>query len=58
MSLNKWSSRGEEPQLDEVMKDPIIELIMKRDNLAAQDVWKVVINAKRHIDNKALATAA
>ena len=58
MLKNKWSVRGEEPLLDELMQDPIIELVMKRDNLAVQDVWKVVINAKRHIDKKALPEAA
>jgi|GEM_PF-1949010 len=58
MVLNKWSVRGEEPLLDELMQDPIIELVMKRDNLAVQDVWKVVINAKRYIDKKALPKAA
>lgn len=58
MVLKKWSIRGEEPLLDELMQDPIIELVMKRDNLAVQDVWKVVINAKRHIDKKAHLEAA
>ena len=58
MLTKKWSVRGEEPLLDDLMKDPIIKLVMKRDNLAAQDVWNVVTNAKQHIVKKALATAA
>jgi len=58
MLTKKWSIRGEEPLLDDLMQDPIIKLVMKRDNLAAQDVWNVVSNAKQHIEKKALSTAA
>jgi hypothetical protein len=52
MLKNKWMHKGEEPLLNDLMRDPMIELVMKRDNLAAKDVWKVVINAKQQMDKK------
>ncbi len=53
MLSTKWSQRGEEPKLNELMSDPMVELIMARDNLEVNDVWKVVEKAKEQIDKKA-----
>ncbi|MDV7340294.1 hypothetical protein RYZ26_11865 [Terasakiella sp. A23] len=53
LSTTKWSQRGEEPKLNDLMSDPIVGLIMARDNLQANDVWKVVEKAKEQIDKKA-----
>lgn len=53
MVSNKWASHGEEPLLKDLMEDPIVALIMKRDNLKADDVWNVVNRAKIQFDRKA-----
>ncbi len=36
-----WMS-GREPELAEVMSDPIVHLIMRRDGLSEGDVWAAV----------------
>lgn len=53
MLTTNWSQPGEEPKLQDLMTDPMVELIMARDNLQADDVWKVVEEAKQHFDKKA-----
>ncbi|WP_167730358.1 hypothetical protein [Terasakiella sp. SH-1] len=53
MLSKKWAQSGIEPSLKEMMKDPIIELIMARDNLKTDDVWQVVQNAKQQIEQRA-----
>lgn len=53
MTMTKWSQRGEEPNLEELLNDPIVELVMARDNLKADDVIQVVQKAKQHFDKKA-----
>ncbi|SCA54795.1 conserved hypothetical protein [Candidatus Terasakiella magnetica] len=53
MTHNKWAQSGIEPCLEDMMKDPIVELIMARDNLKKDDVWKVVHSAKQQIEQRA-----
>jgi len=53
MLANKWAQSGEEPLLKDVMSDPIVGLIMARDNLEEDDVWKVLEKAKLHVAQKA-----
>jgi len=50
MLSKKWMRSGEEPRLRDMLNDPIVELVMARDNLKANDVWKVVNKAKAQID--------
>jgi len=47
VETKKWTHAGEEPRLDEVMNDPIVHLVMARDNLKIDDVWQVVKNAQK-----------
>jgi|AGTN01.1.fsa_nt_gi hypothetical protein len=35
-----------EPALAEVMEDPLVHLVMKRDGLVPQDVWPVLCRAR------------
>lgn len=53
MLTTKWAQAGEEPKLQDLMADPMVALIMARDNLKADDVWKVVEEAKQHFEKKA-----
>ncbi|NVJ92607.1 MAG: hypothetical protein HWE34_13170 [Methylocystaceae bacterium] len=53
MSPSKWAEFGEEPKLKDIMSDPIVALIMARDNLKANDVWEVVNKAKESFEKKA-----
>lgn len=37
-----WSSYGVEPELSEVMRDPLVHLIMRRDGISQHEVWRAV----------------
>jgi len=50
MLSKKWMRSGEEPRLKDMLNDPIVELIMARDNLNANDIWQVVNQAKAQIN--------
>lgn len=54
----KWEKRGEEPMLEEIMKDPIIGLVMARDNLAHEEVWHVVRQAQDKLCKRSSLQAA
>ncbi len=53
MLSKNWTEGGEEPSLNEVMSDPIVELVMARDNLKHDDVWKVVEEAREGLEKTA-----
>ena len=38
-----------EPSLAEVMNDPIVHLLMRRDGLVADQVWPVVLEAQSRL---------
>ena len=38
-----------EPHLDEMLIDPIVRLVMRRDNLAAADVWDAIDRARANL---------
>ena len=42
--------RHGEPTLAEVMADPLVHLVMKRDRLAADDVWPVLNQARARLE--------
>ena len=42
-----WSRAGVELVLHEVMAEPIVHLVMRRDRLTADDVWAVINEAQR-----------
>ena len=44
-----WSKAGIEPTLTEVMNDPIVRLVMRRDSLTPDEVWSVVNAARRRL---------
>lgn len=41
--------RHGEPTLAEVMNDPIVHLLMRRDGLAADQVWSVVLEVQSRL---------
>jgi hypothetical protein len=45
-----WLSAGLEPTLDELLSDPIVELLMRRDRISRQDVLRAVQRARRRLD--------
>lgn len=49
----KWGQAGVEPCLNEVMNDPIVQLVMARDNLKSDDVWKVVNKMRKPLTGHA-----
>ena len=42
-----WAQAGIEPRLDEIMNDPIVHLVMARDNLNVDDVWQMVNTVRK-----------
>jgi len=42
-----WRRAGVELALDEVMAEPIVHLVMRRDGLTPEDVWAVVEEVRR-----------
>ena len=44
-----WSKAGIEPSLTEVMNDPIVHLVMRRDSLTSDEVWSVINAARRRL---------
>jgi len=53
MLSKKWTQHGEEPTLQDVMADPIVKMVMERDNLKENDVWQIVNKAKEQIEHTA-----
>lgn len=42
-----WRRAGVELALHEVMAEPIVHLVMRRDHLTADDVWAVIEEVRR-----------
>ena len=40
---------GWEPHLDDLMSDPIIHLVMRRDRLSGTAVWEAIKTARAHL---------
>ena len=47
-----------EPALNEVLNDPIIRLVMLRDGVSAEDLDKVVAQARYHLLTRSLESQA
>ena len=50
--VTKWAFdpwRHGEPTVEEVMSDPIVHLLMRRDGLVADQVWPVVLEAQSRL---------
>jgi hypothetical protein len=45
----KWVRRGTEPALVDVMNDPIVRLLMRRDHLRPGDVWQVIEQGRQAV---------
>ncbi len=41
-----------EPSIREVMSDPIVHLVMRRDGLTPEDVWPVILAASEQLQVK------
>jgi len=44
-----WSSAGLEPTLDELLHDPIVELLMRRDRISRQAILRAMARARRQL---------
>jgi len=53
MLSKKWTHSGEEPRLKDMLNDPIVEMIMARDNLQPNDIWQVVNKAREQMQQSA-----
>lgn len=48
-AADKWARRGAEPALVDVMSDPIVHLLMRRDHLRATDVWLIIEQGRQAV---------
>lgn len=44
-----WSRPGIEPSLEDVLEDPIVHLVMRRDRLTPGDVLKAIEDVRRRL---------
>jgi len=45
-----WSCAGPEPALDDLLYDPIVELLMRRDRIGRQDILRAVQRARQRLE--------
>jgi hypothetical protein len=48
-----WSRPGVEPDLEDLINDPIVRLLMRRDDLVPADLLEVVAQARAHLGQPA-----
>ncbi len=46
---DSWSEAGREPRIEDLMADPIVHLVMRRDGLTANQVWHWIFQAQRRL---------
>lgn len=47
--VQRWTRRGEEPTVADLMKDPLTHTLMRRDGISLHELWGVVEEARRHL---------
>ena len=40
-----------EPTLEDLLSDPIVEAVLRRDGLTRRDVWRAVAQARRRLES-------
>ena len=48
-SKHRWATHGIEPDLHDLLADPVVELVMRRDGIVAGDVWAAVQRARSRL---------
>ena len=51
-SARRWERGGEEPLLEEMLFDPVVESVLKRDGLTREDVMAVMAAARLRIGSR------
>jgi hypothetical protein len=44
-----WAHSGVEPKLDDVIADPIVHMVMRRDNVTSADLLRMIARARSHL---------
>ena len=52
-----WDTEGCEPTLDDVMSDPLLGFIMRRDGLTHDNVWAAIHLARQQLTGSELPIA-
>ncbi len=47
MISKQWRFGGVEPKVEDLLTDPIVELILRRDRITLEDVWTVIRSVRR-----------
>ena len=47
-----WTKQGEEPTLETFFADPIVDLLLRRDGLNVQDVWRAIDQARPSVSTE------
>ena len=57
MTMNQAWAEGE-PALEDLLSDPIIDVVLRRDGLARCDVWRAVDLARQRLDPETQESSA
>lgn len=47
--VQRWTRRGEEPTVADLMKDPLTHAVMRRDGVGLRELWAVIYEARRQL---------
>ncbi len=47
-----WTEAGVEPSIDEILREPIVRLLMYRDGVTPDDVRLVISDASRRLQSR------
>jgi hypothetical protein len=53
----RWSRAGVEPRVEDLLEDPMIHLVMRRDGIGTQEVMSAVGEARHRLANPAAVVA-
>jgi hypothetical protein len=52
-----YREAGVEPSVEDLMSDPIVHLILRRDRITPADTWTAVTDARRRLHRRRARTA-
>ncbi len=56
--IKRWCEAGEEPTLEDVLADPIVHMVARRDGLSARDVQNAASEARLSLGRRRSASTA
>lgn len=47
--VQRWTQRGEEPTVTDLMRDPLTHAVMRCDGVGLRELWAVIDEARRNL---------